>query len=261
MSLGRTAEIYAWDSDKVLKLFYDWFPAEDVEYEAAIAKAIYSSGFPVPEVGGIVEVNGRLGLEYERLNGKSMWLHMRAKPWMLKKYVSLWANLHAEIHACTNVKGIPTLRDKLEKRIRSTDELSSEVREESLSLLASLPMGTTLCHGDFHPGNIIMTREGPIVIDWIDAAIGNPLADVARTTILVMGEKETSSSTSILKKVMLDWAHRMYLTRYFKLRPAGEDEYRTWKPLVAAARISEGIEGLNSWLLAQSEMVTMIATD
>ena len=261
ISLGRTAEIYAWDSGKVLKLFYDWFPAEDVEYEAVIARAVHSSGLRVPEVGDIVEVNGRLGLEYERLNGLSLGEEMRAKPWMLRKHAGLLANLHAEIHAVAGVKGIPTLGDKLEERIRSTGELSSEVREASLSVLAGLPKGTTLCHGDFHPGNIIMTGDGPIVIDWIDAAIGNPLADVARTTILVMGEKATAGSTSVLEKAMLDWAHRVYLKRYFKLRPAGEDEYRTWMTLVAAARISEGIEELNSWLLAQSEIVTMITTD
>lgn len=261
MSLGRTSEIYAWGSGKVLKLFYDWFPAGDVEYESTIARAVHSSGIRVPEVGDIVEVNGRIGLEYERINGESMLDEMRAKPWMLGKYTRLLANQHAEIHAVADVIGIPSLRDKIEKRIRNIGELSSEVREGALSVLEGLPYGSKLCHGDFHPGNIMMTREGPIVIDWIDAAIGNPPADVARTSILIMGTKATAGSTSVFEKAMLGWMHKMYLKGYFKLRPAGEDEYRSWMPLVAAARISEGIEELTPWLLAQSERVTKITTD
>ncbi len=28
------------------------------------------------------------------------------------------------------------------------------------------PAGSVVCHGDVHPGNIVMTRAGPVVIDW-----------------------------------------------------------------------------------------------
>jgi thiamine kinase len=255
LAFGRTAEIYAWPGDRVLKLFHDWFPPEHVEYEARIARAVYSAGLNVPEVGDILEVDGRLGLEYERLRGILLWEEMMAKPWELGKHARLLARLQAEIHAITGVQGLPALRARLEKRIGSAGELSSEVREASLLALSHLPDGKKLCHGDFHPLNVILTAEGPVVIDWIDAAIGSAPADVARTTVLTMGAKATARPTSLLEKVMLEWGHRVYRKRYFELRPGGEEEYQAWIPLVAAARLSEGIEELTPWLRGLAETV------
>lgn len=51
IALGRTAEIYTWEEGQVLKLFQDWFSADGVEYEAQIARAVHTSGLPVPAVG------------------------------------------------------------------------------------------------------------------------------------------------------------------------------------------------------------------
>ena len=255
LAFGRTAEIYAWPGDRVLKLFHDWFPPEAIEYEGQIAKAVYSAGLNVPEVGEIVEVDGRLGLEYERLRGVLLGEEMRTKPWELGKQARLLARLQAEIHAITDIRGIPALRAKLEQRITNTDKLSAEVREAALSALASLPDGEVLCHGDFHPGNVILTPGGPVLIDWIDAAIGSGPADVARTTVLVMGAKATAGPTSLLEKVMLEWGHRLYRKRYFELRPGGEEEYQAWIPVVAAARLWEGIDELTPWLRGLAETV------
>ena len=54
IGFGRTAEIYAWQEDQVLKLFYDWFGLENIEKEARITQAVHDSGLPVPAVGEIV---------------------------------------------------------------------------------------------------------------------------------------------------------------------------------------------------------------
>ena len=69
MALGRTAEIYPWTEGWVLKLFYEWFPRDGAAYEARIARAVHAAGLPVPAAGNLVEVEGRMGLEYERVDG------------------------------------------------------------------------------------------------------------------------------------------------------------------------------------------------
>jgi tRNA A-37 threonylcarbamoyl transferase component Bud32 len=40
-------------------------------------------------------------------------------------------------------------------------------------------------HGDFHPLNIILGRDGPVVIDWSNAGEGDPLADVAFSQVIL----------------------------------------------------------------------------
>ena len=44
ISSGRTAEIYNWDQEHVLKLFYDWVALESIENEARAACTIDKSG-------------------------------------------------------------------------------------------------------------------------------------------------------------------------------------------------------------------------
>ena len=45
--------------------------------------------------------------------------------------------------------------------------------------------GDRLVHLDLHPLNVMMTASGPVVIDWTNAARGDPLLDVAFTFILL----------------------------------------------------------------------------
>jgi aminoglycoside phosphotransferase (APT) family kinase protein len=51
--------------------------------------------------------------------------------------------------------------------------------------LERLPQGAALCHFDFHPDQVLMTQRGPVVIDWMTAFRGHPLADVARSCVLL----------------------------------------------------------------------------
>lgn len=37
---------------------------------------------------------------------------------------------------------------------------------------------------DFHPGNIILSSRGPIIIDWMNALVGNQAADVTRSSMM-----------------------------------------------------------------------------
>ena len=253
VALGRTAEIYPWGEGRVLKLFHAWFPAGAVRYEARIARAVHAAGLPVPEVGEIVEVGGRLGLEYERVEGVSMGQVMRARPWTIKRLMRLLADLQAAMHAIRGVAGLPWQRERLVSKIGEARGLEPRVREAALRALERMPDGDRLCHGDFHPENVLLTSRGPLVIDWIDATLGNPLADVARTTVLMGGGKAPGGLFSRAEQAVTAWAHQVYLRRYLELRGGGEEEYRAWLPIVAAGRMSEGIAGLEDWLRAQVE--------
>src|SRR5688572_30623407 len=102
---GRTAEIYPWDDQHILKLHRDWCPHDWVDYEGWIARSVHAAGVPSPQVGEIVEVEGRRGLIYERLEGVSMLQDMNARPWTLWKHARSLAELQAGIHQ----KSIPEL--------------------------------------------------------------------------------------------------------------------------------------------------------
>lgn len=81
---------------------------------------------------------------------------------------------------------------KLRERAPNEAETNDEKRiREIFVFSATWPIpqrnATTLLHGDFWPGNIIW-RDGKIaaVIDWEDAHIGDPLADLANSRLEIL---------------------------------------------------------------------------
>ncbi|MBM3277789.1 MAG: phosphotransferase [Candidatus Handelsmanbacteria bacterium] len=114
-----------------------------------------------------------------------------------------------------------------------------------------LPAGDRLCHGDFHPGNLLLTPAGPVIIDWIDASRGNPAAGLARTSLLFRAHMATSPVPAAWRPI-LEGFHHTYLAAYLDAAPQRQGEFRRWFPLMAAARLGEGIAEQNDWLLEQA---------
>jgi uncharacterized protein (TIGR02172 family) len=238
---GRTAEIFLWDEQHVLKLYRDWCPSNWVDYEVRIARAIHEAGIPSPAAGEIVEANGRRGLIYERLQGISMLEDMNARPWTLLKHARSLAELHVQIHQ-QSITGLPSYKERLDYDIHNSTHLSEELKNKALDLLARLPHGENVCHGDYHPGNILITKSGPVVIDWMTASTGSPWTDVARTGLLLsIGAKAAGKQVRPIIRTAIKLYHRTYLHRYHALKPDPANEFARWMPVIAAARLSENI--------------------
>ena len=54
-----------------------------------------------------------------------------------------------------------------------------------LTLIERLPPGDGLCHADLHPGNVIMTADGPRLIDWTGAVRAGAALDIACAHVLL----------------------------------------------------------------------------
>jgi Ser/Thr protein kinase RdoA (MazF antagonist) len=238
---GRTAEIYAWDDRHILKLYRDWCPRDWVDYEARIARAVYEAGIPSPEAGEIVELGGRRGLLYERLEGISMLQDMNARPWSLVRHARSLAALHVKIHQ-TSIPGLPSYKDRLYHDVGKTSHLREDLRRNVLAVLETLPDRPNLCHGDYHPANVLLTRNGPVVIDWMTACSGSRWADVARTSLILrIGARAAGKLVSPLIRMAIRLYHRAYLNRYRALTSDGGEELDRWTPVIAAARLIEDI--------------------
>ena len=268
IAYGRTAEVYVWYQGYVLKLFYKWYELDKIEYEARISRAIHASGLSAPAVGDIVRVNDRYGLIYQRVYGVSMFEMFQRKPWKFFHFAWRMAELQTEIHTSTIQADLPSQRNKLERNIHQAEALPDQLKLRVLSALENMPDGEQLCHGDFWPGNILMTIEGEIIIDWFHASRGNPHADLARTTNLVLGftktsqirrpflsfnSTETNSFKNSLLQIYCRICYPAYINYYFKICPGDKDEYKRWLPIIAAARLSDNIPELEEMLIEQVE--------
>lgn len=242
IAYGRTAEIYQWQDGTVLKLYHDWFPSQVVEYESKVAHLVVDAGIPTPAAGEIIEVNGRRGIIFERVNGISMLQDMNKRPWNIFKHAHTLAELQSRINQLS-FSGLSSNKDGLAYAIQKAPHLSEHLREKAMNLLSNLQDGDKVCHGDFHPGNIMLTDRGAIVIDWMTVNRGNPIADFARTNMLLMiGPKGVGKQISLMVKVFIKFFRQMYSRSYLQLIPDSNNERKKWLTVTAAARLAEQIE-------------------
>lgn len=90
------------------------------------------------------------------------------------------------------------------------------------------------------------------MIDWLTAHRGDPATDVARTLLaLSIGMLETSYSAAA--RLVINLARGIFRQRYYiqyrKLTAITKMRVDAWRPIIAAARLDEGIEGETEHLL------------
>lgn len=241
LASGRTAEVFLWRTDTVLKLYRSGWPAQEVEREFALVKTITSADIQTPQAHGVETLADRVGIVFDRIDGPSLLHVLLHNPADADHIARQLAALHAALHA-TRVGTLPDLKHRLAHKIEQAESASTALRAMALAGLRSLPEGDRLCHGDFHPDNVILNDGGPIVIDWVDATAGAPAADVART-LLLMRHGDTAAGAVQVDPVIQELRGRFcrsYLDHYMTLVPVAEEEIERWLVPVTVGRLSDG---------------------
>lgn len=240
IAVGRTAEIYPYADGKVLKLFLPTVPQTWIDKEIEIGRYIQEAQLPVPKVYERAEINNRVGIVYERIEGPSLLNELATKPWNVVRYGRLLAKLHVQIHEIQAPAELETQREWTKGGIPASEKLAEDLKARILQLLGTLPYGNILCHGDFHPGNIIITSNGPVIIDWMTVSQGVPSGDVARTSTILEAAKAPEGTPM---RWLLEWIRKLflatYLNTYLQLRPDIKESLAGWQAVMAANFLSD----------------------
>lgn len=249
---GVTAEVYEWGQDKILKLYFDKYSNDDwVNYEAKVGHIVHESGIISPVVYDIVEVDGRRGIIYQRIFGKSAVECLVTEPWKLYYFVQQTANLHHNIHKFS-ANGLPTQKERFTYTIRLSSHILGYRAKRILDYMESLPDGESICHGDLYFNNIIVSGKKLVPIDWNGAYKGNPLGDVARTCMIICspampyGVPDVVSMLSYYPKWLAYW---VYINQYMKRAKVKYKDIDAWMLPVAAAKLKDNVPGEKKWLL------------
>ncbi|MGH2728645.1 MAG: phosphotransferase family protein, partial [Actinomycetota bacterium] len=133
--------------------------------------------------------------------------------------------------------------------------LRPELRSFALENLERIPEGERLCHGDFHPGNTIVTKDGLSVIDWPGATRGHPGADHARTLFLLKAGEPLNLPPHIRALVLVGRGlfASIYAGAYRHLMPVDSSLVQHARIAHIAARLAEGIAVEEPRLIAMLE--------
>lgn len=250
---GRTADVYLWKEDSVLKLFVDGFPSRLIEQEVDGTRAANVAGVPSPHLMHVITVDGRQGLVLERLTGYTMLAVLGREPMRVTHYAGIFAELQARINECHSPE-LTYRREDLARRIARAGVVA-RVKGNALATLERLPDGENLCHCDFHPDNVLMTPQGPSVIDWTSAARGTPASDAAHTALLLRIADAPPGFFRLawVEREARDRFYGAWLKRYRELQPEAAATMWSWLLPVAVARLADDIPGERPRLMALIE--------
>ena len=128
------------------------------------------------------------------------------------------------------------LREELESRIARA-ELPATTRCDLFFRLQEIPAEYQICHGDFNPSNIVLTREDELyLLDWSHASQGNAAADAANAWLWFQLAGDAQGAGR-------------YLECFSQKTGIDPAMIQKWIPIVAAARSAESGERERTFLL------------
>lgn len=230
---GKVAEVFELGAD-VLKLYRAGVGPEAARREADNLRIIAGLQLPAPQAFDVVELDGRWGVRMTRAAGMPLAAQM-AEAGGFDAAIGLAVGLHRQVHRQPGL-GLMPLKARLAGQIGRAALLAPEERRAVLDRLDALPDGDRVCHGDFHPFNVMVDGATLTIIDWPDATCGPPAADVARTYLLALHN-------------LPDLAER-YLDRYLDDAALERATVLDWLPVLAGGRLSENVPEEDARLLA-----------
>ena len=184
LARGGSAEVFALSEVRVLKLYRLGIPPVVAEREADYSIRARAAGLPLPIVFGV------------QILGRSAWRGFRASrraddsPDDLDQPRAGWCPRVPPGGAqCSGTRALRTRLPVSKGAACDGDRAAPGVDQARSSsgprALARLPDEEALCHGELHPGNVILAEGGPVIVDWKGASRGSSLSDVARVVLAI----------------------------------------------------------------------------
>ncbi|MEX0957990.1 MAG: aminoglycoside phosphotransferase family protein [Burkholderiales bacterium] len=233
---GGSAEIYTLGEDRVVKLFKRAVSEAIVARELRHTRLAHALGIPCPHAIDMVRVGGRLGIAFERFAGATLLDHALKGTEQVALLAAEFCSIQEAIHRCDS-SGLPPFKAAVETKIGAASSVAEGAKRLAVEALRMLPDGDAFCHSDFHPRNVVMSADGPKVLDWLDASRGDPAADVARTLLLI-DHAVPGAVDAASRRAFRDACTRHWQTVW----PDADARIGRWRFPLAVARLAEAVD-------------------
>lgn len=239
IKVRKNKEIF-FEEDKVIKLFFENHKTSDILNEALNqARVQEGTNLNIPKLLEVTKINNRWAIVSEKIEGKTITELIKEEPENIDKYLNIFVEVQLTILS-NSVPMLNRIKEKFTKKLKNATNIEENTKYELLERLNGMKNHTKLCHGDYHPSNVILKDDGTVyIIDWAHVTQGNASADAARTYLLFSldGKKELAEK---------------YLNLFSEKSSIGKKEIQRWLPIVAATQMTKQIkeeqEFLSKWI-------------
>lgn len=212
--------------------------------EAWVQDWCAAHGFPAPRVLAVIAPGDALAVPVqvmERAPGVTLQTAMTRAPWRVPALVDEFGRLHARLHRLPADEWPDDGRTLLDGRLAKLRSMVAGGDHPDLAraleridpLLPALGgVDPLVCHGDYHPLNVVADGRRLSVLDWTDAGLGDRQGDVARTALLFeIATDFVTGATRVVAGRFSPWLRRRYLAAYSRELPVDELRLRLWAPV------------------------------
>lgn len=246
ISEGGCSEVFEWeDGHKVVKLAKPNTNRYAMERELRNNRIAWELGLPVPRPYEYVEVDGRPGAVFERIYGESLMDRLiksfmnPAVPRDMSDALKT-ARMLREVHRYSNLD-LPSQRESLKVDIERANLLTPDEIKNVLAYMDRLPLKRQLCHGDPNPGNLIVRANDTVMIDWNNATIGSPEADLAEYILMVryaVLPPYLPSELNVRLNEVRELLLKAFIEEYTRLSDITLEDIEAWIVPIAARRLA-----------------------
>lgn len=238
---SRKDKVIYREGDRCIKVFDANYSKADILNEALNQARIEETGLNIAKIQEVTMIDSKWAIVTDFIEGKTLQQLMDENPDKMSEYLELLVDLQLLVHSKT-CPMLNKLKDKMNRKISQTT-LDATTRYELHTRLEGMPKHQKVCHGDFNPSNIIITKDGtPFILDWAHATQGNASADVARTYLLFC----LAGKEDIAKE---------YLNLFCAKSNTAKQYVQKWMPIVAASQSVKGNEKEREFLLSWCDVV------
>jgi len=147
---GRDGDVREFGPDLVVRTSRS---GSDAGAERSLMAYLHEHGYPVPR---LYPQQDDRAMVMDRIHGPTMLADLTSRPWRMKRHANSLAALHERLREIPPPPG-----------------------------MRRLGAGDSILHLDLHPNNVLISDVGPVVIDWVNAAIGPADLDTALTWVIL----------------------------------------------------------------------------
>lgn len=227
---GKTALICGTD-DIVAKIYVEGFDKQEIFHEAYLMAMVEQFNLPTPKVYGIEQCSGRYVLKMSRAKGKSLGEMLLAGEITPEACIDILVSLQVVMHRIILPESLLQTKNTVFKtNISYNPRLTEAEKQNLLKQLDTMPKGNSLCHGDFHTGNIQLDNETYTILDWAEVSIGPAAMDACRTYLDYQYMGKCLMPEELAKQMA-----ELFMKKYTAASGISREEILAWLPIIAGA--------------------------